>query len=139
MAAISPPRAHSVPPLLARPAPPRPARRSYAKALSYAQAHMGAVHLRDAAAIDDLFSSLRGLEWERVNEETGEAGTARLHEYQIVALSNLNPGSVAAARSLIPSLIVFSDDEVGEMLSALRRSSAKYSGLDAAGGGEGGQ
>lgn len=51
---------------------------------------------------------------------------------QIVSLSNLNPGSVAAARSLIPSLIVFTDDEVGEMLSALRRSSAKYSGLDAA-------
>lgn len=60
-----------------------PLRRPYAKSLAYAQAHMGAVHLRDAAAIDDLFSSLRSLEFDRVNEETGEEGKAKLHEYQV--------------------------------------------------------
>jgi hypothetical protein len=49
-----------------------------------------------------------------------------------VSLANLNPGTVAAARSLIPSLAPYSDEEVGEMLSVLRRASAKYTGRDAA-------
>lgn len=142
------------------------------------------MQLRDPAAIDDLFSSLRSLAWERTveDEATGAPAsitTLKLHEYQvchrvllrgkpvadvrqhtrcrhlvavhtfhaspcrsrqrcpppalqIVSLANLNPGTVAAARSLIPSLAPYSDEEVGEMLAVLRRASAKYTGLDAA-------
>jgi hypothetical protein len=57
-------------------------------------------------------------------------------------LANLNPPSVAAARALIPSLGAgeheqqggFTDDEIGEMLAKLRRSSVKYSGVGGATG-----
>lgn len=58
---------------------------------------------------------------------------------QIVALSNLNPPSVEVARSLIPSLEVLSDDEIGEALAILRRASARGAELDfgAAAGGAG--
>lgn len=45
-----------------------------------------------------------------------------------MALANLNPGTVLAARSLVPSLAIFNDEEVGEMLAILRRSSAKHMG-----------
>jgi hypothetical protein len=49
-------------------------------------------------------------------------------------LANLNPPTVAAARALLPSLGMgaqeFSDDEIGEMLAKLRRSSVKYATAD---------
>jgi hypothetical protein len=49
---------------------------------------------------------------------------------QVAMLANLNPASVASARALLPSLSAegqgFSDEEIGEMLAKLRRSSVKY-------------
>ena len=44
---------------------------------------------------------------------------------QILAFSNLNPGSVAAARALVPKLDAFSDEEIGEVLLLLKRASAR--------------
>ena len=44
---------------------------------------------------------------------------------QILAFSNLNPGSVAAARALVPKLDGFSDEEITEVLVLLRRASAR--------------
>ena len=49
-----------------------------------------------------------------------------LHPYQVVALANLNPSTVGAARSLIPSLAAFGDDEIAQALLLLRRASAKF-------------
>jgi len=102
----------------------------FAKAKTYASAFGGAVELTDVAAIDELYTSLRSLEFvrESLDAESGEpvVTKVKLHEYQLVALSNLNPSSIAAARCLIPSLDSFSDDELSECLTLLRRASAKH-------------
>lgn len=95
----------------------------------YAGAHMGAVQLHDPAAVDDVFMSLRALTFPR--EDEGESFTIKLHEFQIIALANLNPASLAATRALVPSMQVYSDEEVNEALAVLRRASGKYAGLEA--------
>lgn len=104
----------------------RPPPEVFTKAREYATRFVGAVEVTDVAAIDELFSSLRALEWAREGSAAGAAAPpARLHEYQILAFSNLNPGSVAAARALIPKLEPFSDEEIAEVLTLLRRTAAR--------------
>ena len=45
---------------------------------------MGAVQINDPAAIDELFTALRSLEWDRPDEEGGDAlKKERLHDYQV--------------------------------------------------------
>lgn len=116
----------------------------FSKARAYAGRFIGAVDISDVAAIDELFHALRALEFPREGGGAGgdeeEAGgepvqphTVKLHEYQILAISNLNPPSVAAARALIPKLDGFSDDEINEILTTLRRSSARSQVRAAAG------
>ena len=114
--------------------PPSPAllpppRRAYAKSMSYAHANMGAVPLTDAIAIDEVYSSLARLTFDRFGDPEDKSLVtfkASLHNYQIVALSNLNPPSVAAAKSLIPSLgVAFMDDEVQQILDTMRSMAAK--------------
>lgn len=60
--------------------------------------------------------------------------------FQIVALSNLNPASKEAARALVPKMDAFTDDEINEMLTVLRRATSKFGvpGDEGAGGGGGG-
>ncbi len=89
-------------------------------------------------AIDELLQGLAALEFSRV-EEGGEGDSSsaaeekriKLEPYEICALINLNPSTVAAAKSLIPSLERLTDEEVEhEVLKLLRRSSARYTGLE---------
>ena len=104
----------------------RPPPEVFAKAREYATRFVGAVEVTDVAAIDELFTALRALEWAREGSTAGAAAPpARLHDYQILAFSNLNPGSVAAARALIPKLEPFSDEEIAEVLTLLRRTAAR--------------
>ena len=62
---------------------------AFTKSLSYAQAHMGAVQLTDVEEIDELFTALRSLEFERPvldADDGGEGGGVekiRLHQYQV--------------------------------------------------------
>ena len=53
----------------------------------------------------------------------GEARQA-LHHFEVGALMNLNPDSVAAARNLLPSLERFSTEALEEVVAALRKSVA---------------
>ena len=53
----------------------------------------------------------------------GEARQA-LHHFEVVALMNLNPDSVAAARNLLPSLERFSNEALEDVVAALRKSVA---------------
>ena len=116
---------------------------------------MGAVQTRDPAAIDELFTGLRALAFSREGPD-GEMTTEKLHQFevryflalyakgrkgvrrmrqvtrrcvfdlQVVVLANLNPSTTEAARALVPSISRFSDDEIAECLSLLRRSSTKF-------------
>jgi RNA polymerase Rpb4 len=98
----------------------------YAKALAYAKANTGAIKSNDPHLIDDLFFALRALSFERsVNVDDSSKKLIKLHEYEVTSLVNLSPSSISAARSLIPSLERFTDDEVNEILTTLRRSTAK--------------
>lgn len=109
---------------------------------------MGAVQILDPADIDAVFTKLKSFAFERADDggaggdgdDDGGGGRVdraapvvrelRLRQYQVVALANLNPSTVAAARSLIPSLAPFTDEELGEMLAVLRGASAKYGGVE---------
>lgn len=57
----------------------------FAKSRAYAGRFVGAVELTDVAAIDELFASLRSLEFVRESAEDadGESTRVRLHEYQV--------------------------------------------------------
>ena len=58
--------------------------RVFSKALEYAKAHMGAVQINDPTAIDELFTALKALEWDRpAEEEDGELTRVRLQQYQV--------------------------------------------------------
>jgi hypothetical protein len=61
--------------------------RVFAKAKTYASAFGGAVELTDVAAIDELYTSLRSLEFvrEALDAESGEpvVTKVKLHEYQV--------------------------------------------------------
>ena len=62
----------------------RPPPEVFAKAREYASRFVGAVEITDSAAIDELFSSLRGLAWAREGTAEGEpAPAATLHQYQV--------------------------------------------------------
>ena len=79
---------------------------------------------------------------EGAGDEGGEGGRSRerkrvLHSYEIVALTNLNPPSVAAAKSLIPSLDELEDTDLNDAITLLRKTSAR-SGAYEGGSGEGG-
>ena len=64
----------------------RPPPEVFAKAREYASRFVGAVEITDSAAIDELFSSLRGLAWAREGTAEGEpAPAATLHQYQVRA------------------------------------------------------
>lgn len=99
--------------------------RAFVKAREYVKRFGGAVSLTDAAALDELYDTLRHLSFVRESAD-GEITKVALHEYQIVALSNLNPATKEAARALIPTLDIFTDDEIGEMLVILRRATSRY-------------
>ena len=53
--------------------------RAFAKSLAYSSATMGAVQTRDPAAIDELFSGLRALEFSRGEEFERE----KLHHFEV--------------------------------------------------------
>jgi hypothetical protein len=61
----------------------------------------------------------------------GDETRQALHQFEVVALMNLNPDSVAAARNLLPSLERFSNEALEEVVAALRKSVAS-SGFGAA-------
>ena len=63
--------------------------------------------------------------WEEEERVATRAPPPRHPPAQILAFSNLNPGSVAAARALVPKLDAFSDEEIGEVLLLLKRASAR--------------
>lgn len=119
-------RVHEARPLTVACPPAVVASRAFESALLYAKKFKGAVQIQDPAAIDEVFASLTALEFPRVKDD-GSEERLRLHQFELTALTNLNPGTVAAAKSLVPSLEKFQDDEVEEMLKLLRRASAKYS------------
>jgi hypothetical protein len=98
---------------------------AFESALAYAMRFRGAVQINDPAAIDEVIASLGALQFSRPLDDGG-VEQLRMHLYEQVALTNLNPATVAAAKSLIPSLEKFSDDEVEEALKVLRRASSKY-------------
>lgn len=100
-------------------------RSAFDQALQYAKKFKGAVKIQDPTAIDEILASLSALEFPRTQDD-GSENRLRLHQYELTALTNLNPGTVTAAKSLIPSLDKFQDEEVEEMLKILRRASAKY-------------
>jgi len=84
------------------------------------------VQVDTPAVIDEVFASLSALEFQR--DAAGGApppDPPRLVEYEKVALANLNPGTVAAAKSLVPSLERLLDGEVELALVVLRRASAR--------------
>jgi hypothetical protein len=75
------------------------------------------------------------------DEDADEAGaeaeqTFELHSYEVVALTNLNPPNVAVAKSLVPSLERYRDDDLEEAVAILMRASAQ-SAKDAAAPAEG--
>lgn len=96
-------------------------------ALEYARRFKGAVQVDTPAVIDEVFASLSALEFQRDETEGGPPppDPPRLVEYEKVALANLNPGTVAAAKSLVPSLERLLDSEVETALVVLRRASAR--------------
>jgi hypothetical protein len=56
--------------------------RAFAKSLGYSQVNLGAVVVRDAAAIDDLFDQMKALEFDR-EDDAGGLSKARLEVYQV--------------------------------------------------------
>lgn len=110
-----------------------PTCRVFAKAAEYATKFGGIVEASEFALVDEVYAQLSSMQFQRPGEAEGTVTNISIHQYEMVALANLNPASVAAARSVIPSLERFADAEIEEMLALLRRASAKYS-AGAAGG-----
>ncbi len=100
----------------------------FEKSLEYSKRFGGAVQTEDVTAIDELFHALQNIDFVRARDDGGE-DRLKLHGYEIVALVNLNPGSTAAAKGLVPSLERLTDEELDEVLKLLRRSSARFTGL----------
>lgn len=94
--------------------------RIFEKSLAYATQFSGAVPVSDAATIDSLFDALHALELVTSVTDEGVEIKEPLHEYESIALANLFPSSVAAAKSLIPSLQRFADEALEEALKILR-------------------
>lgn len=104
--------------------------RAFEKSLKYTQKFGGALQTQQPEAIDELFEGLGALEFLRETDD-GDVKRLKLQSYEIVALTNLNPSTAAAAKSLIPSLEKLTDEELeSEVLKLLRRSSARYTGLE---------
>jgi hypothetical protein len=57
--------------------------RVFSKSLSYAAANMGAVQIRDVAAIDELFNALRVMEFDRVNDTDGTVSKKKLSDFEV--------------------------------------------------------
>lgn len=144
--ASAPPAAHTPP--FSLPSPPLPSYlfslslpplpfRAFAAALEYAQTFGGVVAGASPAAVDDLIFNLRNVQFDH---EDGAGGITKvaLHEYEVVALCNLNPAGTAAAKALLPSLERFAEDEVGEILTLLRKAHTRAGVAAALGGGAGG-
>jgi hypothetical protein len=94
--------------------------RIFEKSLAYATQFSGAVPASDAASIDALFEALHAMELVTSVTDEGVEIKEPLHGYESVALANLFPSSVAAAKSLIPSLQRFADEALEEALKILR-------------------
>ena len=72
-------------------------------------------------------------------DEDEAAWQRPLHSFEVVALTNLSPPTVAAAKSLVPSLEKFRDDDVEMAVALLRKSAARAGGAGEEGeGGDGG-
>jgi hypothetical protein len=101
--------------------------RDYARKFSGAFASSGSTFapLPSAALVDELNVSLSHLEFVRETSD-GEIVKHRLHDYQIVALINLNPVSRDVATAVIPSLAAFTEEEMEDILRILKRASAKH-------------
>ena len=110
------------------PPPPHPAPnplcRAFEKALQHATRFCGAVGTKDFNAIDALQESLMTTELLTTIADDGTELKDRLAQYEVVVLMNLNPSSVSAAKSLIPSLNRFADDAIEEVVKILRAASA---------------
>ena len=85
-----------------------------------------------------------GMGVDEEDEDEAEAAAAAephhaLHSYEVVALVNLNPPTVAVAKSLVPSLEKFRDEDLEQAVAVLRKSAAKRGKADdaAADGAEG--
>ncbi len=79
--------------------------------------------------MDDLFNQLTLTEFVKQNEDGSEVRVA-LHKYEGVALINLNPPTNAAAKSLIPSLERFTDEELEQLLKTLRNAAAAQARME---------
>jgi len=75
-----------------------------------------------------------GLGADEDEEDDGAAGEPErvheLHSYEVVALTNLNPQDVNVAKSLVPSLEKFRDEDIEQAVAILRKAAAK-SAVDA--------
>lgn len=80
-------------------------------------------------AFDDLFKSLTSTEFVKQTED-GREERVVLHTYEGVAIINLNPATPAAAKSLIPSLERFSDDEIETLLKVTRAAAANQARME---------
>lgn len=94
--------------------------------MAYAGDFSGAVDAKDRTAVDDLYNTLHSLEYVHTSvDDPSNITKMKLHPFQLASLMNLNPPNVLAARSLCPSLSSFSDDEIEDILTTLRRSTAR--------------
>jgi hypothetical protein len=114
----------------------------FEKALLYATRFAGVIGSPEQALGDAVNSLENALERAELTLRTEDGTEVRetLHAMECVALANLNPGSVEAARELIPTLVRFTEDSVEDVLSIIRREGLKMGGFGGAvGGGAGGR
>ena len=75
--------------------------------------------------MDQNKRALSSLKFDRETPDGSQIQIA-LHEYEIAALSNLNPEEVEEATALIPSLQTkFREDEIAEILTVVSRTTAR--------------
>ena len=109
--------------------PSLPLPSAFEKSLAYTTRFCGAAPVSSAGGIDTLFSSLHAAELVTSVTDDGMEVKERLHEYECVALSNLFPSTVTAAKGLIPSLQRFADEALEEAIKLLRAAGAAADGV----------
>ena len=60
-------------------------------------------------------------EFRRRDEVTDAESTVKLEQFEVAALSNIEPGDVEEATTLIPSLERFQEEEIEEILEVINQ------------------
>eukprot|EP01138_Halocafeteria_seosinensis_P007450 gb/GECG01007615.1/.p1 GENE.gb/GECG01007615.1/~~gb/GECG01007615.1/.p1 ORF type:complete len:186 (+),score=44.68 gb/GECG01007615.1/:1-558(+) len=101
---------------------------AFQQSLEYCRRFGGNAEMRTADSTDELRNSLQSLEFRRTDNEGREERKEGLHPYELASLCNLNPGSVEEAKSLIPSLERFTDEDVQAAVEVLKKVASRTIG-----------